>query len=214
MLETCRVLDSLSIGHCGCGSSLKEAQKPKEYQIKGINVKCFSAVDHEEKWRAGSEIRCLKGKEGVWFVDIENEDYQEVLDFVMNSKKNNDFIIFSIHWGPNYSPIPSLKIQKFAHLLIDNGVNIIHGHSAHHVQKMEKYKNGIVFYSLGSFIDDYSVDETYRNDLGCLVKLEVDQFLSIKEIKLFPTKISNFQVNYVAKKSEYDFVMSIIENKE
>jgi poly-gamma-glutamate capsule biosynthesis protein CapA/YwtB (metallophosphatase superfamily) len=213
MLETCRVLDSLSIGHCGCGKSLKESQRPAEYQIKGINIKCFSAANHEEIWRAGTEIPGLKGKEGIWYIDIENEDYQDVLEIVKNSKKNNDFIIFSIHWGPNYSLFPSLKIQNFAHLLIDNGVNVIHGHSAHHVQRMENYKNGVIFYSMGDFIDDYSVDETYRNDLGCLVELEINQSLKIEEIKIYPTKISNFQVNFVTEKSEYDFVVSIIENK-
>ena len=42
-------------------------------------------------------------------------------------------MIFSLHWGENYKWHPSEKFQEFAHALIDHGVDIIFGHSAHHI---------------------------------------------------------------------------------
>lgn len=40
----------------------------------------------------------------------------------------------SMHWGPNYSWLPDDSLQKLAHFFIDNGVDLIHGHSSHHIQ--------------------------------------------------------------------------------
>ncbi len=53
------------------------------------------------------------------------------------AKVDTNFIIVSIHWGPNYAWAPSTAIQSLAHSFIDHGVNVIHGHSAHHVQGIE-----------------------------------------------------------------------------
>jgi poly-gamma-glutamate capsule biosynthesis protein CapA/YwtB (metallophosphatase superfamily) len=64
--------------------------------------------------------------------------------------------------GPNYCWRPPAKFQKFAHELIDCGVDIIHGHSAHHVQGIEIYKHKPILFGCGDFIDDYAVDDDYR----------------------------------------------------
>ena len=68
---------------------------------------------------------------------------------------------------------------------------------------------GIIFYSLGDFIDDYAIDEKLRNDLGVIVRVvfcnNPDQgstlaparpkFQSeIKQVELFPTIIENMRV--------------------
>ena len=56
---------------------------------------------------------------------------------------------------------------------IDSGVNIVFGHSAHHIVKTPviQYNNGIIIYGLGDFINDYSVKESYQSDkaLLCIV---------------------------------------------
>jgi len=38
---------------------------------------------------------------------------------------------------------------RFAHRLLDSGVDIVHGHSFHHPRPIEVYRNRIIFYSLG-----------------------------------------------------------------
>eukprot|EP01080_Neovahlkampfia_damariscottae_P003043 gene3043-5053_t len=214
MIETMKVLDSLNISHCGCGMNRKEAQKFVSYSVpnSNVNIKCFSAADHEFIWDAGKRIPRYKNEEGIWIIDIENENFSEVIDIVSKSKQQNDIIIFSIHWGPNYSWEPSMKIQKLAHALIDAGVDIIHGHSAHHVQRIELYNQGIILYSLGDFVDDYAIDDEYRNDLGCLIEVDIDESnLKKKTVKIHPTKISNFQVNLATDKFEIDRVLKIMK---
>ena len=41
--------------------------------------------------------------------------------------------MFSVHWGENFQKNVPRNTQDFAHALIDMGVDVIHGHSAHHV---------------------------------------------------------------------------------
>ena len=46
-------------------------------------------------------------------------------------------------------------MRSFGKALIDVGVDIVHGHSAHHIIPPEKYNGGVIFYSLGDFVNDY-----------------------------------------------------------
>lgn len=93
---------------------------------------------------------------------------------VQEAKLRSHFVVFSFHWGPNYQWHPDASIIRLAHALIDLGVDLVHGHSSHHVQGIELYKGRPIFYGCGDFIDDYAVSEVYRNDLGFLYRLEYE----------------------------------------
>lgn len=89
--------------------------------------------------------------------------------------------------------------------MINEGVDIIHGHSSHHIQGIEIVQRnnqtyGLIIYGCGDFVDDYAVDEQYRNDLSALFQLNIESLSESKSIRLrsisiFPTRCSNFQVN-------------------
>ncbi|MFE0756983.1 CapA family protein [Inquilinus sp. NPDC058860] len=64
-------------------------------------------------------------------------------------------VLLSLHWGPNMRLSPSRRFQRFAHAAIERGVDIIHGHSAHVVQAVERHRGAIILYDTGNFIDDY-----------------------------------------------------------
>jgi poly-gamma-glutamate synthesis protein (capsule biosynthesis protein) len=67
---------------------------------------------------------------------------------------SSTFIVVFMHWGNEYEKVHSLEQEQFAHLLIDNGVDLIIGSHPHVVQDVEVYKEKAVFYSLGNFIFD------------------------------------------------------------
>jgi poly-gamma-glutamate synthesis protein (capsule biosynthesis protein) len=46
-------------------------------------------------------------------------------------------VVVFIHWGPNWSWEPDEKLQRLGHKLLDLGVDLVFGHSAHHVQVRE-----------------------------------------------------------------------------
>ena len=70
--------------------------------------------------------------------------------------------------------MPQGDIRRLARTLIDLGVDLVHGHSSHHIQGIELYKGKPIFYGCGDFVDDYAVDTKYRNDLGFLFRLEYE----------------------------------------
>ena len=89
---------------------------------------------------------------------------------------------------------PTKGFQEFARKAIDFGVDIFHGHSAHIFQGVEIYKNKLILYDTGDFVDDYYVTPSLRNDRSFLFRVTVkDKQLS--DVTLFPVLISESQVN-------------------
>ncbi len=68
-----------------------------------------------------------------------------------------DLIIVSLHWGIENVHYPSPEQIKLAHSIIDAGASVILGHHPHVLQGIEKYKRGLIAYSLGNFQFDHSL---------------------------------------------------------
>jgi poly-gamma-glutamate capsule biosynthesis protein CapA/YwtB (metallophosphatase superfamily) len=83
-----------------------------------------------------------------------------------------DIVVFSIHWGGNWGYAIPAQHQRFARALIDTaGVDVVHGHSAHHCQGIEVYRDRLILYGCGDFINDYEGiggHENYRGDLSLM----------------------------------------------
>jgi poly-gamma-glutamate synthesis protein (capsule biosynthesis protein) len=88
---------------------------------------------------------------------------------VLPIKTPNDIVVASIHWGGNWGyEIPDHQ-REIAHGLIEQaGVDILHGHSSHHPRPIEIYRNKLILYGCGDFLNDYegiAGYEEYRGDL-------------------------------------------------
>lgn len=203
MNDTINNLDELEIKHAGAGENIEEAMQPVFITKNNIIFGFLSASDHYAYWEAKNN------KPGIWYIPIRNSklsDWKIVFEKVREVKKECDVLIFSLHWNFNYVDQIDKIFISFGHKLIDNGVDIIHGHSPHHILPMERYGSGIIFYSLGDFIDDYVISQKYRNDLSIMIKIIVDENLKIKIDKIYPTYIKHRQVNLLKSKSDIDFV--------
>ncbi|MGZ4389407.1 MAG: CapA family protein, partial [Gaiellaceae bacterium] len=87
-----------------------------------------------------------------------------------------DTVLLTPHWGPNMASAPGRTRQDAAARLLDEGVTLIAGHSAHVFHGVEPG----VLYDLGDFLDDYRVDPWLRNDLGLLFFVELDGGLPVR----------------------------------
>ncbi len=85
-------------------------------------------------------------------------------------KPQCDFIIISLHWGTENVLYPSPKQVGLAHRLIDAGATVILGHHPHIIQGIERYKHGLIAYSLGNFQFNPKISYTKTNNsiLICL----------------------------------------------
>lgn len=192
LIETLETLDHAQIRHVGAGKNLEEARKPVILNCKGIKVGIVGCTDNEPGWEAGQQ------KPGVRYIKV--GDLKTVLEDIVPLREHVDLLVLSIHWGPNMRPFPSSEFMAFAHALIGNGVDILHGHSAHIFQGYETYKNGLILYDTGDFIDDYAVDPALRNDRSFFFKVHVSK-RGVEKLELIPVRIKDCCV-HLAKGNE------------
>lgn len=97
----------------------------------------------------------------------------KVLSAISDAANENDLTVVSMHWGNEYETQPDAKTVALAHKMINAGANIILGHHPHVLQPIERYKNGLIFYSLGNFIFDQS-GEKQNTSLIALIDIFED----------------------------------------
>ncbi|MFC3577268.1 CapA family protein [Streptomyces yaanensis] len=98
-------------------------------------------------------------------------------DRLRQVKRPGDIAVASVHWGPNWGYDVSRSEVRFAHALVDAGVDILHGHSSHHPRPLEVYRDRLVLYGCGDLVDDYEGIggyERYRDDLRVLYLVSVE----------------------------------------
>jgi poly-gamma-glutamate synthesis protein (capsule biosynthesis protein) len=115
-----------------------------------------------------------------------------------SSRRPGDLVVLSIHWGPNWRFEVSNDEQDFAHRLIDSGaIDVLHGHSSHHVKGVEVYRGKLVLYGCGDFLDDYEGiggHESFRGDLGLVYLPSFEANGELASLELVPTTVRRFQV--------------------
>ena len=73
---------------------------------------------------------------------------------IRNYRNKASKVIVSLHWGAEHINKPSPAQKTIARSLISAGADLILGHHSHMVQGIEKYRNGLIVYSLGNFVFD------------------------------------------------------------
>lgn len=204
LLQTLETLKTASVKTTGAGRDLQEACKPAilELEEKG-RVIVFSFGLNSSGipfgWAATRE------KPGVNFLtDLSEKTAGQIGESAEKVKRKNDLLIASIHWGGNWGyKIPSEQID-FAHMLIDNArVDIVFGHSSHHVKAIEVYQEKPILYGCGDFINDYEGIggyEEFRGELCMMYFVQMDgETKSLSSLKMIPMRIKNFKLNRVIK---------------
>ena len=63
-----------------------------------------------------------------------------------------DVVMVSMHWGNEYTHVPSAEQRRQAEYLSSLGVDVIIGHHSHTIQPIEFVGDTLVIYSLGNLI--------------------------------------------------------------
>ena len=113
---------------------------------------------------------------------------ENVLEDIKNAKKQVDFLIVSMHWGKEYKFKPDKEQKRIAKLIINNGADIIYGHHPHVLQPIEKYKKGLIIYSLGNFVFNQFSHKGVKDSL--ILKLSIEKN-KIKNIEKIPIHIND-----------------------
>jgi poly-gamma-glutamate synthesis protein (capsule biosynthesis protein) len=123
---------------------------------------------------------------------------------VRRVKRAGDIVVVSIHWGGNWDySIPPLQ-RDFAHDLIDTaGVDVVHGHSSHHVKGIEVYKERPILYGCGDLLSDYegiSGHEAFRSELGLMYFLSLEARTGrLQRFEMTPTRLRKLRINRASR---------------
>lgn len=131
--------------------------------------------------------------------DLSDKSLGDIQEKIRRVKREGDIVVASIHWGSNWGYGIPREQRVFAHRLIDEaGVDIIHGHSSHHVKAIEVYKDKLILYGCGDFLNDYegiSGYEEFRDDLSLMYFATVYPSTGkLLGLQMTPTKIRRFKV--------------------
>ncbi len=204
LTETLETLKKVNINYAGAGQNLQEAERPAVIAVKGKGrVIVFSfglnTSGIPASWAASED------KPGVNLLEnLSDKTVWQIKEKVEKVKQGGDIVIASIHWGSNWGyKIPSKQIE-FAHKLIDDaGVDIIHGHSSHHVKGIEVYKEKPIIYGSGDFLNDYegiSGYENFRDDLALMYFVSMALSTGkLVQLQMTPIQIKNFKTNHASK---------------
>ncbi len=185
LLDTIESLDIAGISHAGAGADESNAMNPSIVSIGDLDVGLLALTDNTPEYAAGP------GSPGIARVEMdlsegERETILGLLERIQSA--GPDLVVASLHWGPNMVAYPAEQYRRFGRWLIDHGVDVVHGHSAHVFQGIERYGGGLICYDCGDFVDDYAVDQDLRNDRSFLFELRVSEVGSLEELVLHPTE--------------------------
>lgn len=110
---------------------------------------------------------------------------EKVLNDINKVKDKVDMIIVAMHWGEEYTTVPTASQKQIAKDLSDMGVNLIIGNHAHSIQPVETINDTLVFYALGNFISAQNTADKQTGALASLiVKKEKDGKITFNNIKM------------------------------
>ena len=103
-----------------------------------------------------------------------------------------EIIVASVHWGEENWYSTTAKQRRIAHDLIDAGVDIVWGHHPHVLQKIEEYKDGYIYYSLGNF--SFGGNHNPGDKDSAVLQMEIirspEGKISLGELTIVPCRLS------------------------
>ncbi|MFC0008837.1 CapA family protein [Devosia nitrariae] len=196
--DTLQALGTAGIRWVGAGRDAIEAAAPAVLPVHAgqrIVLHAFacpsSGVDRH--WRAAA------GRMGVNFVDEDDEEAIGLaIERVSAFGKADDIVVCSIHWGPNWGYDIDSRHRRFARALIDGGADLVFGHSSHHPKAAEIYRNRLVLYGCGDFLNDYESIGPHDGERSDLAVMYLPRLNGVDgkllALRLVPFKIEKFRL--------------------
>lgn len=199
LLETLATLAQARLQVAGAGPNQATASAPAVLAAEGqsrVIVLAYGSVTSgiPPQWAA------TENRPGVQMIsEWESAAVRGIGEQVRQIKQAGDIVVASIHWGGNWGFDVPPEQQAFAHRLIDEaGVDVVHGHSSHHVKGIEVYQDRPILYGCGDFLTDYegiTGYEAFRGDLSLMYFLQLAPATGqLVSLQMAPMRMWRFQV--------------------
>lgn len=156
--DTINLCEKNQIDYCGAGSNYLEASKILYKIVKQKKV-AFICLAENEFSTTVSDVP------GANPLDPVSNYYM-----IKEARDNADFVFVIVHGGHEMYSFPSPRMKQTYRFFIDTGADAVIGHHPHYISGYERYKDGVIFYSLGNFIFENSIDKLPQWHIGFGVK--------------------------------------------
>ena len=149
-------------------------------------------------------ISVPSGKEylvNVWPTDLEVNDinkdseYQSYKEQVKKDieavRDKVDVLMVAMHWGVEYTDVPTEYEKDMASFLANLGVDIIIGAHPHVIQPVTWINKTLVIYSLGNFISAQYQDSDYNKMVGLMSSLEIEKKVKGEDVQITISNVQN-----------------------
>jgi poly-gamma-glutamate capsule biosynthesis protein CapA/YwtB (metallophosphatase superfamily) len=201
LTDTLRVLTDCGINGVGAGLDAEQAERPAVVDLpdggRVVIASCGMASSGiPDGWAATDD------RPGVAFIsDMSERSAAQLADRAVALTTTGDIAIVSLHWGSNWGYDVDPAQIRFAHRLIDAGVDVVHGHSSHHPRPIEVYRGKLVLYGCGDTIDDYEgigTYESFRHELRLLYFPAIDRASGgLSLLRMMPMRMRRMRLEHV-----------------
>jgi len=156
----------------GGGNSLAEAEQVKIIEKNGVRFGFLSFSDVGPNWlRAGTTTPgiLIAGDQGTPGI-------------IRHAAEVCDVLSVSFHFGNEYETTSSWRQKELAQMAIDSGAKIVVGTHPHVPQPVERYKGGVIMYSLGNFVFDQYFSTSTMNGLAVKVQMKGKEIDSVEKM--------------------------------
>ncbi len=198
LAETLDVLADAETLCAGAGLDVEQADHPVVVNIADGARAVICSIGSETsgiptRWAATGS------RAGVALVpDLSERTAAAVAARVLAEKRRGDVAIVSVHWGSNWGYEVGEAQIRFAHRLIDEGVDVVHGHSSHHPRPIEVYRGKLILYGCGDTVDDYEgigSYESFRHELRLLYFASVEPSSGhLTELRMIPMRMRRMRL--------------------
>jgi poly-gamma-glutamate synthesis protein (capsule biosynthesis protein) len=185
LAQTIEALEAVGIAHIGAGPNLKDARKPVFVETAGTRVAllAYSLTLPEHFYAEANKPGTAFGHEAHVRADV------------TAARKQADIVLVSFHWGQEGKTTLREYQTRLGHVAIDSGAAAVFGHHPHILQGIERYKDGVILYSLGNFtFGSYSKDA----QVSAVAELTFDG-PRVAALRLYPINVNNFEVEFQPK---------------
>ena len=134
---------------------------------------------------------------GVAYVgDLSDVSAHAVAHRAAAVKQAGDLAVVSLHWGSNWGYEIDDEQVRFAHALIDAGVDVVYGHSSHHPRPIEVCRK-LVVYGCGDLVNDYEGIQPYRafrDDLRVLYFASLDAGGDLSALRMVALRVRRMRL--------------------
>lgn len=190
-LRTMEVLESRGLDALGTYSAAEDGRKPVIKEVNGIKAGYLGYTYSTNGIPVPDDYEYM-----VNFIDRD-----KIVADIKDLRPQVDIVILVLHWGVEYTPLPTPEQKEMARLFLESGADVILGSHPHVIQTMEVVNINdepkFVIYGMGNFISHQNGQE--RNS-GIVLKIDFSKDLStdrtqIEKIDYTPTFSHHYKAN-------------------